>query len=245
MRIVLSIEPVAITQSLYLHQSADSTSKPCAGTTSVGCCWRRSHSRSVVSPDADRNTSPCAGLLHHKDNAAGGIWWTVCRPGVLAGGHIRWTELVPMRTPVRDCAYCVCREQSATVYRNTHHATWYTQYEWPIKVCSDAGCVREYSLMLSSQLLLRKRSRRCMFQLTQQHCVVVKQQASGKHEGGGRVEGVLMCAWGPWCTHKHRLGPSALCSRAVSDLVFVLPIHAQRISHWWCSQIVHFNTAIA
>lgn len=60
---VLSMEPVAMMQSLYLHQSADSTSKACAGSTSVGCGCRRSHSRTVVSPDADRNTSPCAGAL--------------------------------------------------------------------------------------------------------------------------------------------------------------------------------------
>lgn len=39
-----------------------------------------------------------------------------------------------------------------------------------MKVCSDAGLWMLYSFMLSSQLLLRKRSRRCIFQLTQQHC---------------------------------------------------------------------------
>lgn len=54
---------------------------------------------------------------------------------------------------------------------NTHHATWYTQYECPTNVCIDAGLFMLYSLTVSSQLLLKKRSRRCMFQLRQQHCM--------------------------------------------------------------------------
>jgi hypothetical protein len=49
-----------------LHQSADSTSKACAGSTSVGCGCRRSHNRTVVSPEADRKTSPCAGALQQQ-----------------------------------------------------------------------------------------------------------------------------------------------------------------------------------
>mmetsp|Transcript_37080 Transcript_37080/g.93540 ORF Transcript_37080/g.93540 Transcript_37080/m.93540 type:complete len:237 (+) Transcript_37080:397-1107(+) len=59
---LLSTLPVAIMHSLYLHQSAVSTSNACAASVSVGCGCLRSHRRTLVSPLALMNTSPCCGL---------------------------------------------------------------------------------------------------------------------------------------------------------------------------------------
>ena len=63
--IVLSTEPVAITQSLYLHQSVDKISKAWAAMFSVGCGCLRSQTLTVQSPEQLTNTSPCAGFLYH------------------------------------------------------------------------------------------------------------------------------------------------------------------------------------
>lgn len=60
---LLSTEPVARTQSLYLHQSVDSTSCWWAAMLRVGWGCRRSHTFSEQSPEQDANTSACAGFL--------------------------------------------------------------------------------------------------------------------------------------------------------------------------------------
>lgn len=48
---------------LATPRSAPPTSNACAGSSSVGVGCRRSHSRTLVSPLADRNTSPWCGDL--------------------------------------------------------------------------------------------------------------------------------------------------------------------------------------
>ena len=60
---LLSTDAVAITQSLYLHQSADRISKACAAMLSVGLACRRSQIFTLQSPEALMNTSACAGFL--------------------------------------------------------------------------------------------------------------------------------------------------------------------------------------
>ena len=59
----LSTEPVAITQSLYLHQSAVRISFAWAAMLSVGRFCRKSQILVVQSPEQLRNTSACAGFL--------------------------------------------------------------------------------------------------------------------------------------------------------------------------------------
>ena len=61
---LLSTEAVAMTQSLYLHQSADRISKACAAMLSVGRACRKSQIFTLQSPDALMKTSACAGFLH-------------------------------------------------------------------------------------------------------------------------------------------------------------------------------------
>lgn len=77
---VLSMDPVAMMQSLYLHQSAVRTSKACAGNSNVGWGCRKSHSRTVVSPDADRKTSPWAGLLRTCQQQTARVLLVRCSP---------------------------------------------------------------------------------------------------------------------------------------------------------------------
>ena len=60
---LLSTDAVAITQSLYLHQSADRISKACAAMLSVGLACRRSQIFTLQSPEALMKTSACAGFL--------------------------------------------------------------------------------------------------------------------------------------------------------------------------------------
>lgn len=62
-RMVLSTDPVARTQSLYLFQSHESTSYSCAGSVRVLKGWRLSHTFTVQSPEAVANTSAVAGFL--------------------------------------------------------------------------------------------------------------------------------------------------------------------------------------
>ena len=61
---LLSTDAVAMTQSLYLHQSADRISKACAAMLSVGRACRRSQIFTLQSPEALMKTSACAGFLH-------------------------------------------------------------------------------------------------------------------------------------------------------------------------------------
>ena len=61
---LLSTDAVAMTQSLYLHQSADRISKACAAMLSVGRACRKSQIFTLQSPDALMKTSACAGFLH-------------------------------------------------------------------------------------------------------------------------------------------------------------------------------------
>ena len=72
---LLSTDAVAITQSLYLHQSADRISKACAVMLSVGLACRRSQIFTLQSPDALMNTSACAGFLQavHPGISAGDV----------------------------------------------------------------------------------------------------------------------------------------------------------------------------
>ena len=65
--IVLSMEQVASTQSLYLHQSPHSVSFACAFRMSDGAPWRVSQIMEVLSPEADKKMFACCGFLHAKD----------------------------------------------------------------------------------------------------------------------------------------------------------------------------------
>ncbi len=105
---LLSTDAVAITQSLYLHQSADRISKACAAMLSVGLACRRSQIFTLQSPEALMKTSACAGFLQamcHGVSAEGYfcmlLSWQVSQPGnnrttkCLACCHERWPGLSP------------------------------------------------------------------------------------------------------------------------------------------------------
>lgn len=56
---LLSTDPVAIRQSLYLHQSAVKISYWCPGIDRVAVGCRKSQTLRLQSPEADRKTSSC------------------------------------------------------------------------------------------------------------------------------------------------------------------------------------------
>lgn len=72
------------------------TSNACAGSSSVGSGWRRSHSRTLVSPDADRNTSPWCGLLRGRVCGA----FAASLRGLLADA---WVQAVKELTGASRC----------------------------------------------------------------------------------------------------------------------------------------------
>ena len=84
---LLSTDAVAITQSLYLHQSADRISKACAAMLSVGLACRRSQIFTLQSPEALINTSACAGFLQATSPGisvedVSAYWVLVCGPAL-------------------------------------------------------------------------------------------------------------------------------------------------------------------
>ena len=71
--IVLSMEQVASTQSLYLHQSPHSVSFACAFKISDGAACRVSQIMDVLSPEADKSMFACCGFLHQTGSTLPGM----------------------------------------------------------------------------------------------------------------------------------------------------------------------------
>lgn len=151
---LLSIEPVATTQSLYLHQSPVRISRGWALRIRDGAACRASQTMAEQSPDTERKMSPCCGFL--QTHALG----TLLRTNRHARNGTQQTRAMADSGTCRNSrSSASCRSKRVVGVgegAGMHHLTAYTQYVWRSNERTQAASVAFQSLTVSSQEEERK-----------------------------------------------------------------------------------------